>query len=127
MPARKTFEMDIQQEFRDIKKMILDSNQEMSERITKLSDRINEQNRLFERELTKLNQNMEQVLSRIADHEARITSLETSKVQNDAKSKTLGECARFGWFIARWVLGAGIVLGSVLGGAKAWQLIFPGA
>ncbi len=127
MAARKTFEMDIQQEFRDIKKMILDSNQEMSERITKLSDRINEQNRLFERELTKLNQNMELVLNRIADHEARISTLETTRIQNDTKSRTLGECARFGWFLARWVLGAGIVLGSVLGGAKAWQLIFPGA
>ena len=125
--AGSSFETDIAQEFRDVKRAIADSNAAVTERINQLTERISQQNRLFERELTKLNQNMESVLRTIADHENRLTQLEAKHIASESKEKTVGEMAKVGWFLAKFVLAAGVVIGGVLGTAKAWSLLFPGS
>jgi len=127
MPKRASFETDIAQEFRDVKQAIADSNALVNERISGLAKEINSQNRLFERELTKLNQNMENCLKTISNHEFRITQLETKNTISETKTKTVSEMAKVGWFLAKFVLAAGVVIGGVLGTAKAWSLIFPGS
>lgn len=127
MARKSSYETDIAQEFRDVKKAIADSNAAVNDKIAQLAERINQQNLLFERELTKLNQNMESVLRTIADHELRITQLESKRTAQETKERTVDEMAKVGWFLAKFVLAAGVVIGGVLGTAKAWSLIFPGA
>jgi len=68
---------------------------------------------------------MEKVLSQIADHEGRITKLETDALKTEVKKETVSELAKFGWWAAKALIGAGIVIGGILGTAGAWRLIFP--
>lgn len=65
-----TFEIDIAQEFKDVK-----------EAIFSLKDDLNEWKAIFNTQLEKLNTNMEHVLSKIADHEGRISKLETDSLK----------------------------------------------
>ena len=68
---------------------------------------------------------MEKVLSQIADHEVRIVKLETDALKAMTKKETISEFAKFGWWAAKALIGAGIIIGSILGTAGAWKLIFP--
>ena len=57
----------------------------LEDKLDTFKDEINEWKQEFVKQLTKLNTNMESVLNTIAEHEARITKLEQSKVANDTK------------------------------------------
>lgn len=111
-----TAEFDIQREFRDVKAGI-----------DALRNEINGWKDVFNTQLTKLNLMMEQTLAKLADHEARLTNLERRTDRSDIRRETVGECAKFAWFAAKFLLGAGIVVGGALGTAQAWKLIFPGS
>lgn len=109
------YEVDIGQEFKDVKQAIFS-----------LKDDLNEWKSIFNTQLDKLNTNMEHVLSKIADHEGRITKLETDSLKSETKKQTISELSKFGWWAAKLLLGAGIIIGSVLGTAQAWKIVFPG-
>ena len=57
----------------------------LEDKLDTFKDEINEWKQEFVKQLTKLNTNMESVLNTIAEHEARITKLEQSKIANDTK------------------------------------------
>ena len=109
-----TYDVDIGQEFKDVKHAISGLKQE----IFAWRDVVDSQ-------LTKLNSNMEKVLSQIADHEGRITKLEAYALKTATKKETISEFAKFGWWAAKALISAGIIIGSILGTAGAWKLIFP--
>ena len=96
----------------------------LEDKLDSFKDEINSWKQEFVKQLTKLNTNMESVLSQIAEHEARITRLEEGKLKSDAQKQTISEMAKFGWWAAKILLGAGALIGSILGTAGAWKLIF---
>ena len=113
-PKAVTYDVDIAQEFKDVKSSI-----------DGLREDLNAWKSIFDKQLDKLNENMTNVLNRLADHETRIGVLERVKIQSDTKHETISEMSKFGWWILRAAIGAGIVIGGVLGTASAWKLIFP--
>ena len=117
--AVATYEVDIAQDIKEMK-------QEFRHEFKELRKDLNEWKTIFDRQLTKLNDNMEQVLSQIADHEARITELEKTKVVQDTKTGVKSEMIKLGWMAAKWVLAAGILVGSVIGTGGALKLLFSG-
>ena len=54
----------------------------LEDKLDTFKDEINSWKQEFVKQLTKLNTNMESVLNTIAEHEARITKLEKSKIEN---------------------------------------------
>ena len=73
---------------------------------------------------------MEQTLAKIADHEARLTVLETKTDKHLTQVETAVGTTKFWAPIGTWMLKVGFFLGAaavtVLGSAKVWSLIFPG-
>lgn len=92
-----TFEIDIAEEFKEVKNAISRTN----ESILTLKEEINGWKNCFDRQLDKLNTNMEKALSAIADHEGRITKLELSSRETEVKETTIGELKKFGWWTAK--------------------------
>ena len=80
---------------------------------------------VFDKQLTKLNDNMTSVLRTISDHEYRLTDLEKKSQKFETQKETISELAKFGWWAAKALIGAGIIIGGILGTAGAWRLIFP--
>lgn len=74
----------------------------------------------MEVQLSKLNDNMERVLDKLLDHEARLSRLETKNIKNEAQKETLTEMAKFGWMAAKVLIGVGAVIGAV--GGCGWVL-----
>ena len=110
----------------DVESLIEARFNRLEDKLDAFKDEINEWKQEFVKQLTKLNTNMESVLNTIAEHEARITKLEQSKLKADTQKETVSQLATFGWWAARLVLGAGILIGGVLGAAGAWKLVFGG-
>ena len=57
----------------------------LEDKLDTFKDEINSWKQEFVKQLTKLNTNMESVLNTIAEHEARITKLEQSKIASETK------------------------------------------
>lgn len=101
---KASYEVDIAQEFKDVKN-----------ELKSLKTEITGWKSSFDLQLTKLNDNMEKVLSTIADHERRLTELEQISTKNKIKKETLGELAKFCWWAAKWVFAVGILFGAAYG------------
>ena len=119
-----TYDVDIAQEFRDVKADFKDLKIELSNKLDITNQKLDTWISTVREELSKLNTNMEKVLSQIADHEARIGELERGKLKSDTQKETISNLASFGWWAAKAFIGAGILIGSVLGTAGAWKLVF---
>lgn len=113
--AHDTFDVDIGQEFRDVKSAI-----------SKLRDDLNDWKNIFNAQLTRLNDNMTSVLNTLANHEQRLTELEQKTLKSETKHETISELSKFGWWALKAAVGAGIIIGSVLGTAGAWRTFFGG-
>ena len=96
----------------------------LEDKLDSFKDEINAWKQEFVKQLTKLYTNMESVLNTIAEHEARITKLEQGKIQSDTQKQTISQLASFGWWAAKLLLGAGALVGGILGTAGAWKIIF---
>ena len=127
----KTFDVDIAQEFKnlydqnDVLKQELNAqNIELRKEIQSLKESINDWKSGFDKQLDKLNDNMSKVLNQIADHELRLSELERQRLINSTKVETASELAKFGWYAGKVVLTVDMVIGSALGGAKVWQMMF---
>lgn len=119
-----TYNVDIAQEFRDVKSDFKDLKIELSNKLDITNQKLDTWISTVREELSKLNTNMEKVLSQIADHEARIGELERGKLKSDTQKETISNLASFGWWAAKALIGAGILISSVLGTAGAWKLVF---
>lgn len=108
-----TYDVDIGQEFRDVKTAI-----------SKLRDDLNDWKNIFNAQLTKLNDNMTSVLNTLANHEQRLTELEQKTLKSETKTQTIGEMTKIGFWALKTAIGAGILIGSVLGTAGAWRMLF---
>ena len=51
--------------------------------------------------------------------------MEAYALKTATKKETISEFAKFGWWAAKALISAGIIIGSILGTAGAWKLIFP--
>ena len=123
---KTTFDVDIAQEFRDVKSDFRDLKVELSNKLDITNQKLDTWISTVREELAKLNTNMEKVLGQIADHEARIGELERGKIKFDTQKETVTSLAQFGWWAAKVVVSAGILIGGVLGAAGAWKLVFGG-
>lgn len=104
-----SYEIDIAQEFKDVKQEIVG-----------LKNEISGWQKTVERQLTKLNDNMERVLNTIAEHEGRITKLEQDALKQETRKETVSDMAKFGWIAAKFLLAVGAIIGSV--GGCGWIL-----
>ena len=98
----------------------------LEDKLDSFKDEINSWKQTFVEQLTKLNTNMESVLNTIANHEERLTKLEQSQLKSDTQKQTASELAKLGWWAAKFVVSAGILIGGMLGAAGAWKLVFGG-
>lgn len=74
----------------------------------------------MEVQLSKLNDNMERVLDKLLDHEARLSRLETKNIKDEVQKQTLTEMAKFGWLAAKIIISVGAVICAV--GGCSWAL-----
>lgn len=107
------YEVDIGQEFKDVKNEISGLKQE-----------IFAWRNTVDNQLTKLNSNMDRVLNQIADHEGRLTRLETEATKTEGKREAISDVAKFGWWAAKIVFLAGAVIGSIWGAGAVWKFMF---
>jgi vacuolar-type H+-ATPase subunit I/STV1 len=122
-----TYEVDIAAEFRDVKASIAEGNAKLTERLDAFKSEISGWKSVFDTQLSKLNSNMDKALSTIADHEARLTKIEEDYLKQQVQKQTVSEMSKLMFFIAKSLIGAGVIIGSVLGTAGAWKFLFPGA
>ena len=122
-----TFDVDIAQEFKEVKSDFKEFKNELSSKIDDTNKKLDDTNKkladwtlMVDRQLTQLNTNMDKVLSQIADHEGRITSLEKKSTQDQTRRETISEIAKFGWTAAKLILATGAVIGAV--GGCGWIL-----
>ena len=104
-----SYEIDIAQEFKDVK-----------QEIAGLKNEISGWQKTVEKQLSKLNDNMERVLNTIAEHEGRITKLEQDALKQVTRRETMTDMAKFGWIAAKILLAVGAIIGSV--GGCGWIL-----
>ena len=122
-----TYEVDIAAEFKAVKDSIAEGNARLSERLDEFKTEIAGWKSVFDTQLSKLNSNMDKALSTIADHEARLTKIEEEALRRTVRTQTVSEMSKLMFFVAKGLIGAGIVAGAVLGTAGAWKALFPGA
>lgn len=103
----------------------------LEDKFDKMTTEINGWRSIFETKLTELNVNMKGVLERLTQHDfrfsehaKRIEDLENSKIKDDTKKQTVNQLVTFGWWAARCILGAGILIGGLIGAAGAWKIVF---
>ena len=113
MPKTKTFDVDIAQEFKDVKT-----------EISGLKREINAWRNTVESQLTKLNSNMDRVLSQLADHEGRLTKLETDSIKSLTKKEAVSDFVKFGWWAGKLVFAAGVAVGGLFGAAQVLKVLF---
>ena len=129
----KTYNVDIAEEFKELHRQNAglreDMNKqsaEMHEGLNKLNesfkteiqllkDSINVQTGAFERELTKLNDNMSRVLNQIADHEARLATLEEKAKAADVEAGVWAKVKRISLHALVWFFWAGVVVSAAYG------------
>lgn len=121
-----TYEVDIAAEFRDVKASIAEGNAKLTERLDAFKSEIVGWKSVFDTQLSKLNDNMDKALSTIADHEARLTKIEEDHLKQIVQKQTVSEMSKLMFFVAKSLIGAGIIIGGVLGTAQAWKMLFPG-
>lgn len=121
-----TYEVDIAAEFRDVKASIAEGNARLTERLDAFKAEIAGWKSVFDTQLSKLNDNMDKALSTIADHEARLTKIEEDCLKQQVQKQTVSEMSKLMFFVAKSLIGAGVVIGGVLGTAGAWKMLFPG-
>lgn len=122
-----TFEVDIAAEFKDVKASIAEGNAKLAERLDAFKSEIVGWKSVFDTQLSKLNDNMDKALSTIADHEARLTKIEEEHLKQIVHKQTVSEMSKLMFFVAKSLIGAGIVIGGILGTAGAWKMLFPGS
>lgn len=130
----KTFDVDIAQEFRDLFKQntelrqdFNDQNAGLRQEIQQLKESINGWKNTFERQLDKLNNNMEKVLQTLTNHELRLTELENKVRADQVAADTKTEMIRLGWALAKWVLAAGVIVGGTFGVGGVIKFLFGAA
>lgn len=129
----KTYDVDIAQEFRELRKQNTELrdgmnkqntdlrqdlnklNESVRTEIQALKDTISTQNHLFERELGKLNSNMEKVLSTLADHESRLTSLEQKSKKQEIEDNVWAKVKKTSLNAVIWLFWAGVVVSAAYG------------
>ena len=92
----------------------------LEDKLDGFKDEINAWKQEFVKQLTKLNTNMESVLSQIADHEGRITKLEKDTLKSETRRETVSDMTKFGWLAAKFLLAVGAIIGAV--GGCSWVL-----
>ena len=117
-----TYDVDIAQEFKDVKSTF-------SNRLDKIESKLDEWKTVFDRQLTQLNDNMRNVMEKIAQHEFRFTehdkrirNLEDTSIKTETRDKTVSDLAKFGWFAAKFLISVGAIIGAV--GGCGWILKF---
>ena len=119
--ARRLRKQSVSKSTRESVEQIIETRfNRLEDKLDTFKDEINSWKQEFVKQLTKLNTNMESVLNTIAEHEARITKLEQSKIASETKVQTLSNVAKFGWTAAKIALGVGAVIGAV--GGCGWIL-----
>ena len=115
-----TYDIDIAQEFKDIKN-------EFKSEFKEIRTKLDEWKTVFDRQLTQLNDNMKNVMEKIAQHEFRFTeyekrirTLEDTGIKTDTRNKTMTDMAKFGWTAAKVLLIVGALIGAV--GGCGWLL-----
>lgn len=115
-----TYDVDIAQEFKDIKHTF-------AERLDKIESKLDDWKTIFDRQLTQLNDNMKNVMDKLAQHEFRFTqheerirTLEDTSIKADTRNETISDMAKFGWIAAKIALLVGALIGSV--GGCGWIL-----
>ena len=68
---------------------------------------------------------MDKVLNLISNHEFRISAIEKHNLTQETRTKTITEMSKFMWFVAKGLVGIGIIAAGILGTAGAWKIIFP--
>lgn len=121
-----TYEVDIAAEFKAVKDSIAEGNARLSERLDEFKTEIAGWKSVFDTQLSRLNQNMDKALSTIADHEARLTRIEEEALRRSVRTQTVSEMSKLMFFVAKSLIGVGIVAGAILGTAGAWKVLFPG-
>ena len=113
-----TFEIDIAQEFKDVKN-----------EIAGLARDVRNWQSIFESKLTELNANMKGVLERLTahdyrftEHDSRLRKLEQNDAKQDGHTAGMSEGKKFMWTIAKTALAVGAVLGTL--GFGGWILKF---
>ena len=122
-----TFEIDIAQEFKDVKKTFSEKLDRLDAKLDGFKEEISAWRSIFETKLTELNSNMKGVLERLTqhdyrftEHDSRIKKLEDGNVKTETRRETISDVAKFGWIAAKIVLIVGALIGSV--GGSAWIL-----
>lgn len=126
-----TYNVDIAQEFNDVKQTFASRMDKLDNKLDAFKDEISAWRSIFESKLTELNTNMKTMLERLAqhdfrftEHEKRISTLEVGKVKLDTQKETISNLAQFGWWAAKALIGAGILIGGMFGAAGAWKIVF---
>ena len=112
-----SYEVDIAQDIKEMK-------QEFRHEFKELRKDLDEWKVIFDRQLTKLNDNMDKALSAIADHEARLMKLEKRDLVDEAKTSARAEMVKLGWAAAKWVLAAGVIIGGTFGVGSVIKFLF---
>ena len=120
-----TFNVDIAEEFNEIKNTLTVGLNRLDEKLDGFKNEINAWKQEFVKQLTILNNNMDKVISTIANHEIRITEIERKNLEETTKSKTIHELTKLMWFIAKGLITVGIVAGGIFGTAGALKIFFP--
>jgi len=107
-----TFEVDIAAEFREVKQSI-----------ASLADEFRQWRDVFNTQLTKLNLMMEQTLAKLADHEARISLLETKTDKHITQVETAAGTTKFWLPWLGWAFKAGVAACLLVGSAKVAKVI----
>lgn len=88
---------------------------------------------MFDTRLTELNHNMKVALEAIAKHEirfgeqeARLKSLEDSKMIDNTRKETVSEMAKFGWLAAKVIFIIGAAVGGLTGCGWVFKAMFGG-
>lgn len=117
-----TYEIDIAQEFKDVKLDFKDFKTELSNKLDKTNQKLDDWKTVFDRQLTTLNDNMKSVMDTIAkheyrftEHETRLNKLETIGVKAEVRREDLSNKAKVGWLCLKVGLGVGAIIGAVGG------------
>ena len=107
----KTFDVDIAQEFHELRKQ----NSALQQDVQSLKDTINGWKSSFDRQLDKLNSNMERVLNQIADHEMRLTNLELKARDCEVEKGVWAKVKKASFNSLVWFFWAGVVVSAAYG------------
>jgi uncharacterized protein (DUF3084 family) len=87
--------------FSDQAEAALAARDEMKADIRALGEKIDAQIHTFDKQLDRLNGNMENVMKQISDHEFRLTQLELEKREKKVEDKTWEKAKQYAWKAAQ--------------------------